>query len=339
MCRALSDLGHEQLIVHPEQFANYAYDEGDTRLDYAEAIPWPTPEAPPETAELQRIVREFEPDAMVGTWARTKSYRTVLKAQPNHVVRVAFMDNTWHATPRQWLGRATHRLFIDPAFDLAMVCSDRSEWFARRLGFSADDIIRGAATADTAVFNAPPRSGAELAGRRQFVFGGRLVEEKGVDMLIDAYRTYREASDDPWGLAIAGTGPLASVLEGITGVTMHGFVQPPQLAELMRASSCFVLPSRFEPFGVVTHEAAACGLPILISEIAGSAPGMVQDGTNGWMLPVGDAAIWADAFARVSSAGTERLGHMSDVSRGLALRYSPADWALNFHEQVTRRLA
>jgi glycosyltransferase involved in cell wall biosynthesis len=145
------------------------------------------------------------------------------------------------------------------------------------------------------------------------------VWHKGADLLGAAYRRYRELTDDPWDLHVAGTGPFDEHVRSIPGVTMHGFLQPPQIAELMRAVSCFALTSHIEPYGVVVHEAAAAGLPILCTEFSGAGPSYVQDGANGWLVPAGDSESWAQAM--------------------LSQRITPAIWALNLHEQLERRRA
>ena len=107
----------------------------------------------------------------------------------------------------------------------------------------------------------------------------------------------------------------------------------------MRASSCLVLPSRIDPYGVVLHEAAVSGLPIITTYQVGAAPFFVQDGQNGWTVPSDDAGRLAAAMERISSAGPERFGAMSDVSRSLGARLTSAGWARNMHEQLSWRLA
>jgi glycosyltransferase involved in cell wall biosynthesis len=339
--RQLHKLGNELLVVTPapgalgEAMADTDF-AGVINDDYARMIGW---SAPPKPGELVRLVREFGPDAVVMTsWNYCRAYRAVMKSVPSRVVRILIMDNLWRAAPKQWLGRATHRFYVDPVADCAMVPSDRTEFYARRLGFGVEDIIRGSLSADVDLFGSPPRSGEELAARRAFLYVGRLVEHKGPDILAAAYRTYRERVDDPWDLHVAGTGPYEAMLREIPGVTMHGFLQPPQVAELMRASSCLALTSRIEPYGVVVHEAAAAGLPILCSDFAGAVPGLLQDGYNGWVVPAGDGPRWAEALGRMSALAPDRLASMSEVSRALATRLSPAGWALNLHEEIARRL-
>jgi glycosyltransferase involved in cell wall biosynthesis len=341
--RSLHKLDNELLVVTPatagasgEAMADTAFTALGTE-DYARFVGWTRQ---PDPAELVALVKDFAPDAVLMTsWNYSRSYRSVMKAMPPSVVRILIMDNLWRAAPKQWLGRVAHRVYVDPVADAAMVPSDRSEFYARRLGFGPGDIIRGSLSGDVELFGSPPREPQELASRRSFLYVGRLVWHKGPDLLASAYRRYRELVPDPWLLDVVGLGPMDDLLRPIAGVTMHGFVPPAGVAALMHASGCFVLPSHIEPYGVAVHEAAAAGLPILCSDFAGAGPGLVQDGYNGWIVPAGNVEQWAQALARVSSLPPDRLGAMSNVSRAMATRLSPAGWALNLHDEITRRRA
>jgi glycosyltransferase involved in cell wall biosynthesis len=340
-CRQLHALGDELLVVTPE---NEALDEAmadtefrlDTR-DFAEVHAWSEPPAP---RELVSLVREFEPDAvLMWAWNFTKAYRAVMKSVSPAVVRIIVMDHLWRGTRRQWIGRAVHRFYIDTVSDAAMVPSDRTEQYAKMLGFAPEDIIRGSHVGDTALFHSGPRTGDELASRRRFLYVGRLVWHKGPDVLAAAYRRYRELTEDPWDLHVAGSGPLEHELTDLPGVTLHRFVQPRDVANMMREASCFVLTSHIEPYGVVVHEAAASGLPILCTDFAGAAAGLVQDGRNGWVVAAGRVELWAQAMLRMSSLDPARLQAMSDVSRAIGSRFSSEGWALNVHEEILRRKA
>lgn len=339
--RELSRLGHDLMVVQPGTAEVAVGAMRDTAFGelgvgrFAEYLPW---ETEPSRDELVELVRRFEPDAVVMTaWNFADSYRAVMKSVPRDVVRILVMDNLWRAAPRQWLGRAVSRWYVQSVADVAMVPSDRSEQYARMLGFGPGDIIRGSLSADLTVFGSAERTGAELAARRTFLFVGRLVDHKGADVLAAAYARYRDLVEDPWTLDVVGLGPLDGLLRGISGVTMHGFVDPSGVAALMRRASCSVVPSHIEPYGVVVHEAAASGLPVLCTDFAGVAAGMVQDRANGWIVPAGDVEAWAQAMARISGASAETLASMSRVSRALSTRLTPQLWALNLAEQVERR--
>lgn len=333
-CRLLAERGVELLVVHEGDLPDTAY-AGHTLQDYAQEHRWLGEPAP---GEIARVLTAFRPDAVLMHSWHYRPYRDAIKALPTGTLRVLWMDNVWRGVPKQWLGRAAAPLWVRPLFDSVMVPSDRTEFFARRLGFGEADVIRGSLSADTTLFGSPPRTGDELASRHRFIACLRLVHHKGADVLADAYRRYRDHTDEPWDLHVAGLGEMAPAFDGIAGVEMLGFRQPPELAAMMREASCLVVPSRIDPYGVIVHEGAVSGLPIVTTYLVGAVPGLVQDGQNGWVVASGDADALATAMARMSAAGPARLGEMSDVSRALGSRTSSAGWARNLHEQLGWRL-
>lgn len=334
-CRELAARGVELLVVTEGDVADTAY-TSHTVDEYARSHVW---RGAPADGEIARLLTEFAPDAVLMHSWHYKPYREAMKAVPPGTLRVLWMDNVWRNVPKQWIGRAVAPWWVRSIFDAVMVPSDRTEFFARRLGFGEGEVIRGSLSADTSVFGSGPRTGEEIAGRRRFVAALRLVHHKGADVLAEAYRAYRATTPDPWDLDLAGLGEMAPHYDGLEGVRMLGFQQPAELAELLLTSSCLVLPSRIDPYGVVLHEAALSGLPIVTTYQVGAAPFFVQDGQNGWTVPSDDAGRLAAAMSRISTAGPERLGAMSDVSRHLGFRLSSAGWAQNIDEQLTWRIA
>lgn len=340
---ALHRRRHELFLVTPGSpevsvgaMADTAFGDLGTG-DFARVYAW---DRQPRPDDLVRMITEFDPDAvLMHAWNFSKAYRAVMKAVPKRVVRILILDNLWRAAPRQWLGRVTHRWYVDTVADAAMVPSYRTEFYAQRLGFAPADIIRGSISADTNLFTSPARAGEELVGRRSFLYVGRLVDHKGADVLAASYRRYRELVTDPWDLHVVGIGPLEPLLQETPGVTLHGFLPPADVAQLMRTVSCFALTSHIEPYGVVVHEAAASGLPILCSEFSGAVAGLVQDGYNGWTVPAGDVELWAEYMKRISDLTPQRLAEMSDVSRAISTRLSPDGWARNLEEELIRRSA
>ena len=330
--RALADRGAEVMVIRPLaardiEFTVHIDEFGHDRPYAGDAV----------AAEVIAQLAEFRPDVVLMHSWHYGPYREALKAQPPEVLRVLWMDNIWRNTAKQWLGRAVGRYWVRSIFDAVMVPSDRTEFFARRLGFAPHDVIRGSLCADTKLFGSEPRGAEEIGSRRAFVAVLRLVHHKGADVLAEAYRRYRDLSEDPWDLNLVGLGEMSDHFDGLPGVVRHGFLQPAQVADLMRASSAYINPSREDPYAVVLHEAALCGLPILTSDFVGAAPTMVSDGSNGWVVTAGRADLLADAMLRMSSLPAERLAEMSDISRNLGRRLDSPRWARNMEEELVRR--
>jgi glycosyltransferase involved in cell wall biosynthesis len=203
------------------------------------------------------------------------------------------------------------------------------------MGFAETQIWRGSLSCDVSEFQQVHDAG-RTADNRKFLFVGRLVPEKGITALAAGYKEYRKASREPWPLYASGTGPLQHCLEGIPGVTCTGFLQSAQLAEVFRDSSCLVLPSSFEPWGIVIHEAATAGLSVICSSECGASVHLVQDGYNGFIIPSGDANSVAAALMRFSSLPAERRREMANASAALALQFSPERWASTVLEHASR---
>ena len=137
---------------------------------------------------------------------------------------------------------------------------------------------------------------------RAFLYVGRLVEDKAIDVLAAAYRRYRAFAADPWPLIVAGTGPESRRLEAEPGVDLLGFVQPEQLPAVFARAGCLVLPSRLEPWAVVVHEAVSAGLPVVCTRACGASTRLVLDGYNGAIVsPDSDPGL-AEALGRISNA-------------------------------------
>ncbi len=160
------------------------------------------------------------------------------------------------------------------------------------------------------------------------MFVGRLIPAKGIDTLVQAYELYRRrVSGEPWELHVYGTGPLESLLHGSRGITVHGFVQPEGLPAVLAAAAGFVLPSRFEPWGVVVHEAAAAGAPIVATTACGAAVHLVQDLYNGFLVDPDDVPGLAHAMARLARLPLEIRQRFGERSALLARQFTPARWA------------
>ncbi|GAA3957274.1 glycosyltransferase family 4 protein [Gordonia caeni] len=134
----------------------------------------------------------------------------------------------------------------------------------------------------------------------ELLFAGRLEYEKGVQDLLAALPVIRRRHPGTT-LTVAGEGTqLAWLIEtaadhGVTGVvTFVGKQDHRGLAALMERCSAIVLPSRYEPFGIVALEAAASGIPLVASD-AGGLGEAVLDGETGLTFPPADVTALAGA--------------------------------------------
>jgi glycosyltransferase involved in cell wall biosynthesis len=118
----------------------------------------------------------------------------------------------------------------------------------------------------------------------------RLAPEKGLDVLL---RAAALAQVRP---VIVGSGPERARLETLgEGAIFTGELMRDRVAEAYAAADVFALVSAHEPWGVAVNEAAASGLPLVLSDRVGAAADLLRDGENGVLVPFGEIEATADA--------------------------------------------
>lgn len=317
---ALARQGHDVRLMYQKSENAFWGDFDEASLtEGLDAVGW---SEEPDEELLLRQLEEFQPDVLIVNSWHIPVYMKAARKWRGRALRIVVMDHQWLGTPKQWLGRVTRQLFIQPAFDAAFLPGDEQAVFARHLGFEQHEIIVGLYSCDDPFFTGP-----QDPPRNSFLFTGRLVEAKGVDVLAEAYRRYRASSADPWPLKVAGMGQLDAELKAIEGVELLGFVSPDDLPGVMQGSGCLVLPSRFEPWGVVLQEAAASGQAVICTSACGGASRLVLDGYNGRVVTADRVDELAAAMSWVTSADPEHRLAMSRRSSELARQYTPKRWA------------
>lgn len=143
------------------------------------------------------------------------------------------------------------------------------------------------------------------AERRRFLYCGRLVDVKRVDILLDAFVRILDRRRD-WDLVIVGDGPRRAELQGRLPANARdrvqwlGFLQFDDIVACYHACDALVLPSEREPWALVVNEAVATGLPVVSTDVAGAAVELVRHGVNGLLVPPRNVHAMADALLRIS---------------------------------------
>jgi glycosyltransferase involved in cell wall biosynthesis len=136
----------------------------------------------------------------------------------------------------------------------------------------------------------------------------RLVEDKALDTLIRA----AAAAGPPVVAVLVGEGAEQQRLEELAShlgvrVVFTGVVDWNRIIEIYVASDVFALVSRHETWGVVVNEAAACGLPLVLSDHVGAAHDLLEVGQNGLLVPPDDVSATARALRELAADETMRL--------------------------------
>jgi glycosyltransferase involved in cell wall biosynthesis len=155
------------------------------------------------------------------------------------------------------------------------------------------------------------------------LYTGRLVSEKGLDVLASAWPQVA----GPATLVVVGDGPLRAKLASVPRVTVLGALERERLPVAYRLASATVVPSvptrRFrEPWGLVCNESLHQGTPVIATSAVGAvAGGLVRDGETGLVVSPGDAPALAAAVNRL--LGDRHLaGRLGAAGREAAAAYT-----------------
>ncbi len=172
----------------------------------------------------------------------------------------------------------------------------------------------------TAASGTPHAAVARMTTTIDVLYVGRISEEKGVDLLLQAMSHINNPSIR---LHIVGDGPMRAQLERLatnlhlTTVEFHGYQKPDVVAQWYQRAQFVVLPTRwYEVSPIVITEAAAYGKCVIASAIGGL-PELVDNGTTGMLVEPNNVSLWAQRMQWLAEhpADAERMGqHARDAA-------------------------
>jgi glycosyltransferase involved in cell wall biosynthesis len=158
----------------------------------------------------------------------------------------------------------------------------------------------------------PPGAAVVPDGVPLFVYAGRLIPPKGVDLLIEAVAVYRREFG-PCRLWVLGEGPERSALAEVArrrqvddSVAFLGPVDHAGLKAALQASQALVFPTLRDFIGRVAVESLTAGTPVVASPMTGAVETIVQDGVNGIVVDPRDPHALAEAMHRAADPAIAR---------------------------------
>lgn len=249
-----------------------------------------------EAVAVRRAIREFDPDVLHVHWIIPQGIAALAVARHRPWLVTTLGGDLYALDSRAW--RAVKRAVLRRAAAASVMNAEMASRVVA-LGMASERVHVLPMGAD--VERVRSMDGAPAVPGR-ILFVGRLVEKKGVAVLLDALQHVGA----PWSLDVVGDGPLRAELEARAArlprpVRFHGQQPARALATLLHECEVAVFPSLPARSGdqdglpVAMLEAMAAGRAVVASRIAGIDEAVV-DGTHGVLVPPGDAAALATAL-------------------------------------------
>ena len=294
---------------------------------------------------LREALERDRPDAVATAgYFRSESLAALRWARRSGRPAILMSESQAIDHPRVWW-KETIKSRRVRRYSAALVGGTRHRDYLIRLGMPRDRIALGYNAVDNDAF---ARSAADARcaadGRRglpsapYFLAVNRFVAEKNLPRLVQAFASYRRACRDalPWDLVLCGDGSGeaevdAAVRQSGCAGAIHrpGFLQAGTLPRWYAFASAFVHPSLMEPWGLVVNEAAACGLPLLVSDRAGCVETLVPEGeaTTGARFDPRDVDEIAQRLQWVATLPESERGAMGRRAAELVSRWGPDRFA------------
>jgi len=282
---------------------------------------------------LVELVNNINPDITVVSGWQDKLYLRIAKIlrKQNHIVVVA-LDNHWDGSSKQQIARLLGLAgLFTTYFSHTWIPGCYQFEYVRKLGFKKENIIFDLYSADVPFFRKIYQEQIEIRKMKyphRFLFVGRLEPVKGLSVLLEAWKTLGSERGD-WELHVIGNGSLRDELTNTSGVVIKDFMQPDQLKQEIAQAGCLVLPSLKEPWGVVVHEFAAAGVPMILSDSVGSRSTFMIPGLNGFEFPTMNDRRLSSLLGKIVNLSHLELIEMSFFSSLLSTRITPETSAHN----------
>jgi glycosyltransferase involved in cell wall biosynthesis len=277
---------------------------------------------------------EISPDLIIVSGRVSSHYLRVAKYFKSKVLTVTIQDTQFDNSLKQRIQILLSSVLYKQYFSGFWGCGLNGAFFAKKLGFERDLIFRNAYSANTNLFV----NNIKLFNNKRILFVGRLVEVKNINFLVDSFIKANKLNNNEWELVLVGDGPLNKAINNKEKVSHIPFMNQEQLRNFVSDVDFFCLPSLIEPWGVVVHEFASMGLPLLLSKNVGSSNEFLIEGFNGYSFNPKSSKEFITKLDRMMKLSSSELSELGFNSTRLASRVNTDIWSATLFEISMRSL-
>ena len=193
--------------------------------------------------------------------------------------------------------------------------------YALKIGFKRHQILTPLYCANNEQYYKVDINKKKVEYPKRFIFVGRLTHVKGVEQILEAWDSIERKKN--WRLTMIGNGDLHDYISTHKDIELLPFMSQADICKIMQDSGCALIPSIYEPWGLVIHEAAAAGLPIIVTRNCGATNQFVKDGVNGYLIDEDNTLSLKSAMEQIMNLAGDELINMSERSREFSRSIQP----------------
>jgi len=291
---------------------------------------------------LGRALGRFDPAVVVSWEYGPATMRALAWCRPRRRRLVVFSELTPHSDAELSRGRLRLHRLLARRVDGFVTASRAGRRRLEAMGVEPERIEVALQSADVEGFRAVAGARGERGGPVRVLAVGRLVADKNLGTLIEAFAGAGFEPDEA-ELVICGAGPLEGELRELATrrgapVRFTGFAAPGELPELYAQADALALISSYEPFGVTVREAAAAGLPLICTRTAGAAGDVAVEGENALLVDPRDGEQIRTALRRLVRE-PELRARLAEGSDAVTERHPPEADVEAFERAALRALS
>lgn len=273
--------------------------------------------------EILRIILEIKPTLVVVAGWYIKEYVWIARRTRKQlsIPIVSYSDTQWKGKFTQYINCLLSPFYVKRAFSHIWVSGIYQYEYARRLSFNRNKIIFNSLSCDYELFQNNDYDVKKAKYPKNFIFIGNFIELKGIDYLLQAWAEIKNKKD--WKITFIGTGPLKDKIINTRETVVKEFKSQKDLLKEVANAGCLILPSYSEQWGIVLHEAATAGLPIIATDKCGAVPHFLIDAYNGYIVKSKDLNSLKIAMEKIINSNESELLNFSINSMKLSQSIRP----------------
>jgi glycosyltransferase involved in cell wall biosynthesis len=286
---------------------------------------------------LSNLLNNLNPNSIILCGWNDKLYLKIAKGYKNKIPLTIAMDNLWYGQFRQYLGLIYSRIFLVNLFNYIWVPGIPQKEYAKLLGFKKKQILLSSYCADLEKFKKFYSSAIKTKEQNfphRFLFVGRYVSQKGLDNLCEAFAALQNENPNDWELVCVGSGPLFETRVIMNKIIHKGFIQPEDFQSIISETGVFVLPSWEEHWGVVLHEYAAAGYPLICSDAVGAASTFINNNVNGFVFQAKNIVSLKEKLLKIVKTPDNELLKMGYESVLMSKEVTNEKWNMSFEKTM-----